>query len=61
MIVFNLDHALVKLAQLRRQIPPIGGIKASCLVISQLFLPTLEVCFLHGQWEPTSAQDPAKL
>jgi hypothetical protein len=60
-IIFNLGHTLMELAQLRRQIPPIGWIKTSCLVIGQLFLPMLEGHLLHGQNKPTSAQDPVKL
>jgi hypothetical protein len=60
-IIFDLGHTLAELAQLRRQIPPVEGIKASCLVISQLFLPTLKAYLLHGQNESMSTQDPVKL
>jgi hypothetical protein len=61
MIIFDSGHTLTKLFHLRRQIPPIKKVKASRLVLGQLFLPPFKVRLLHEPNELVSTQNLVKL
>jgi hypothetical protein len=59
--VFNHGHTLMTLLQFHRFIPPVEGINALRLFLSQFLLPSFEVCFLHEKHKLASTQNPIKV